>query len=309
MNRQITRHLMMIRPANFGFNEETAINNAFQQREGMEDTDRIRKDAIREFDTFVQILNVNGIDVTIIQDTDTPVKPDAVFCNNWISFHDDGTLITYPMFSALRRNERDEDIIRQLEEKFVVNRRYSFEHYEEKNMFLESTGSIVFDRMNKIAYACISPRTDIRLLDKWCVLTGYSQESFDAIDQNGDQIYHTNVLMAMGETFVVICMDAVQNNAQKKSLLQRFMNTNKAVIEISYDQMKQFAGNMLQVANDRGEKLVVMSDQAFSSLNKEQIIEIQKHANILRSPLFTIEKYGGGSARCMMAEVFLPLKK
>ena len=305
---QSTNRILMIRPANFGYNKETAENNTFQQIEGAEHVESIKKAACNEFDTFVEILSTNGIEVEVVQDSKTPVKPDAVFPNNWLSMHEDGTIITYPMFAVSRRTERDERIIDFLAEKYSISRRYSFDHYEDEAMFLEGTGSMIFDRTNKIVYACLSPRTDIRLLDKFCVLMSCTKEVFHATDDEGHDIYHTNVMMAIGETFVVICLEAVRDTKEKKQLISSFFKTNKAIIEISIDQMKHFAANMLEVINKTGQRFLVMSEQAFGSLRRKQIEDIEKHTNIIRAPLYTIEKYGGGSARCMMAEVFLPVR-
>ena len=305
MKKQITSHIMMVRPANFGFNEETAENNAFQDASAERDDENIRKNAIREFDTFVEILRTNGIKVEVVQDSKEPVKTDAVFPNNWISFHEDGTVITYPMFSKIRRAERQESIIDQIASSYTVSNRYSFEQYEEEDSFLEGTGSMILDRENNIVYACLSDRTDIKILDKWCVLMNYRKVVFQAVDESDVPIYHTNVMMSLGETFAIICLESVRSEEEQRELLASFMQTGKSVIEISLAQMNAFAGNMLQVSNRLGSTFLVMSEKAFQSLEKEQLEEIEKHTQILRAPLNTIETYGGGSARCMMAEIFL----
>ena len=305
-NKQLTDTLLMIRPASFGFNHETAGNNAFQDSDGAEAVEVIRNKAIIEFDAFVVKLRKAGIKVIVIQDDDNIIKPDAIFPNNWISFHQDGSVITYPMLAANRRLERQEDYIYQISHTHRVLHRHHLESYETKGLILEGTGSLVLDRQHRMAYACLSPRTDIELLNKWCTLRSYKSCSFHAVDRDGLPIYHTNVLMTMGQHFVVICLDAVQDANEKKSLLSAFLRTQKKVIDITIDQMYAFAGNMLQVINADGIPYVIMSEQAYKSLRADQILEIEASAKILFSPIYTIEKYGGGSARCMMAEVFLP---
>lgn len=305
-NKQNTSQLLMVRPANFGFNEETAENNSFQ-RKSSQSADEIQKTALKEFDDFVGALRNVGIQVTVIQDSEDPPKPDAIFPNNWVSFHEDNSVITYPMFSPKRRLERKESIIDEVETHFKIDNRYSLEQYEDKNQFLEGTGSMVLDRANRIVYACLSPRTDIKLIDKFCVLKGYQPIHFKA-QSEGVDIYHTNVLMAMGEDCVVICLDAIPNIDERKIVENKFEQTGKEIIEITQAQMNSFAGNMLEVENADGKKYMIMSQQALNSLKVAQITAIEKYAKILSSPIPTIEKLGGGSARCMMAEIFLAKK-
>ena len=299
----------MVRPANFGFNEETATNNAFQTLDTSLNTLEISKKAIEEFDAFVEKLKNAGVNVIVAEDTSKPIKPDAIFPNNWMTTHDDGTIITYPMYAPVRRLERNELIIDQITEQFELKSRKHLEHFEDSNRYLEGTGSMILDRVNKIVFACLSPRTDELLLDKFCELTDYQKMIFHAVDNNDQDIYHTNVMMALGETFVIICMDTIKNETEHKEILQCFSKTGKEVIEISNKQMLAFAGNMLQLRNDKNETLLVMSEQAFQSLESAQIEAIERHTNILYSPINTIETYGGGSTRCMMAEVFLPLRQ
>ncbi|MFN0014502.1 MAG: citrulline utilization hydrolase CtlX [Saprospiraceae bacterium] len=306
--RQTTRHILMVRPTNFGFNEETAANNAFQSRDGRLSPDAMRQKAVEEFDAFVQRLRDAGVDVLVAQDSPTPVKPDAVFPNNWATFHQEGLLITYPMFAPTRRRERDEAVLQvALNAGFRAEQRVHLENHEDANLFLEGTGSIIFDHQNRLAYACLSPRTDAGLLDELCQKIGYQKVVFHAVDANGQDIYHTNVMMAMGETFVVICLDTVRDTQERRMLEQRFQETGKEIISITLDQMNAFAGNMLQVRNDRDETLLVLSEQAFRSLLPDQIQALEHHTRLLHAPIDTIETYGGGSARCMMAEVFMPL--
>lgn len=305
---QTTGHILMIRPSHFGFNEETAKNNSFQQKDDSLDAVSVSEKAIREFDDFVAVLRSKGIQVIVIQDTDQPVKPDAVFPNNWVSFHEDGLVLTYPMYSANRRIERRQDIIEGLKEKFLVTKDYTFQHYEEEDLFLEGTGSLILDRENKIAYANLSPRTDLRLLDKWCVLTGYRKVHFLAKDRSGKDIYHTNVMMALGHNFCIICLDCIPASPEKEMLIRTLTDSHKEIIEITVDQMEHFAGNMLEVNNADGQYFLVMSTTAKKSLTEKQIASIERHAEIITGHIPTIETFGGGSVRCMMAEVFLPLK-
>ncbi len=299
----------MVRPARFGYNPETAASNAFQVYDDSMTPEEISATAREEFDQFVAVLREAGVQVWVVEDTPEPPKPDAVFPNNWVTFHNDGTVITYPMYAPQRRLERREDIIRYIGSHFHIERRIKLERYEAKARFLEGTGSMVLDRQHRIVYACSSPRTDEFLLDEFCRLMGYEKEFFRATDARGQEIYHTNVMMAVGETFVVICLEAVADDYAANRLIDRFYATNKEIVEISYRQMMSFAGNMLQVHNDRGERLLVMSDQACHSLTDAQIRQLEKHCRLVHSPIDTIETYGGGSARCMMAEIFLPEKE
>ena len=308
MRQQTTPHILMVRPANFGFNPETAENNAFQSRDHLLSADEMRRNAMLEFDRFVETLRAAGVDVIVAEDTAQPVKPDAVFPNNWVTFHQEGHIITYPMNAESRRLERSEAIISLvLENGFApTGERKHFEDAEAQQIFLEGTGSIIFDHQYKLAYACLSPRTDADLLEKLCQFLGYKKVVFHAVDGNGQDIYHTNVMMALGETFVVICLDTVRDTEERAMLESTFAETGKAVINISLEQMNKFAGNMLQVRNRQGELLLVMSEQAYKSLNAQQISTLEQHTRLLHSDIKTIETYGGGSARCMMAEVFLP---
>ncbi|MCB0534503.1 MAG: amidinotransferase [Lewinellaceae bacterium] len=307
MRKQTTRHILMVRPANFGFNEETAASNAFQRREGAQETDIIRTKAVQEFDAFVQKLRAAGVDVIVAKDSPRPIKPDAVFPNNWATFHQEGFVVTYPMYAPTRRRERRRQVIDTvLKAGFTAERRINLEFNEKINRFLEGTGSIIFDHLNRLAYACVSPRTDAGLLDELCALLNYRKVVFHAVDGNGQEIYHTNVMMAMGETFVVICLDTVTVPAERNLLKQTFRETGKEVVAITLTQMNAFAGNMLQVRNDQEQTILVMSDQAYRSLKPAQIKTLERHTQLLHSPINTIETYGGGSARCMMAEVFLP---
>ncbi len=299
----------MVRPARFGFNPETAENNSFQQNDNSLTNDEIAQKAIEEFDNFVAKLKAEDINVDVFQDLDDPNTPDAVFPNNWITFHSDGTIISYPMYAPIRRLERRRDIVDDIEKMFTISKDYTFEQYEDQGLFLEGTGSLILDRENKIAYAALSPRTNVQLLDKWCLLMGYTKVNFLAVDRNEEPIYHTNVMMALGEDFVVICLDSIRDNDEKNAVLNFFEKTNKKVIDISYDQMESFAGNMLQLRSNNGLTHLVMSSTARKSLQPDQIDQIEKFTNILVGDIPTIETYGGGSVRCMIAENFLTRKK
>lgn len=305
---QSTNKIMMVRPSAFGYNAETAENNTYQQRPDGDDELTIAAQAVVEFDNFVKALQEAGVDVIVIQDSVDPPKPDAVFPNNWVSFHEDNVLISYPMFSPKRRLERREEILDEIGQSFEIERRYSFEFAEEDDMYLEGTGSMVLDRINKVVYACLSPRTNVKVLDRFCLLMEYEKEVFHAVDENGVDIYHTNVLMALGTKFAVICLEAITDETERASVQKRLEKTGREVVEISYKQKNAFAGNMLEVRNKSGETFIVMSEAAKSSLNKDQLEKLSKYGRLISVAIPTIEKYGGGSVRCMMAEIFLDEK-
>ncbi len=298
----------MVRPANFGYNAQTATNNSFQNSEGADDYAAIKEKAKAEFEGFAERLRENGVNVVVVEDTVEPVKPDAIFPNNWVSFHENGEVFLYPMYAENRRLERRRDIVDSLSHDFEVNNVVDLSLHEADSRFLEGTGSMIIDRVNHVVYACISPRTDEDLFYKYCETIGFQPVAFHSVDRQGGDIYHTNVVMAIGETFVVICMESVHDENERELLYQCFEDTEKEVIEISLEQLEHFAGNMLQVRNVEGDTFLVMSEQALSSLNTMQVNQIQQHTNILHAPLYTIETFGGGSARCMLAEVFLPKK-
>ena len=295
----------MIRPVNFGFNEETSASNAFQNRNA--DKNGVNERAQREFDGMVNTLRENGVDVTVIEDTPEPYTPDSVFPNNWVSFHADGNIFLYPMQAENRRLERREDIIAQLEDCFKVGHIIDLSRFERENKFLEGTGSMVLDRQNKIAYACISPRTNREVLNLFCEQAGYTAVSFDATDEHGKAIYHTNVLMCIGSKFAVICLDSIPNPHEKVVVTESLKSTQKEIVGISFVQMNHFAGNMLEVKNTKGETLIVMSQNAYNALFEEQKSILQKYGKLVYADINTIDTNGGGSARCMMAEVHLPV--
>ncbi len=294
----------MVRPKNFGYNAETAENNAFQSSEGANEVDRIKQSALEEFDNMVKTLERHDIKVIVVEDTETPLKSDAVFPNNWFSTHSNGNIITYPMNAESRRAERREDIVDKLTLDYGYKKRYGFEYLEEDEQFLEGTGSMILDRDNRVVYACISPRTDIKALDKFAVLQNFEKIIFHATDGEGQLIYHTNVMMALGIDFVVICMDSIQDSTEKESVLDKLNATGKELIDISIEQMNHFAGNMLQVRSQLGEPYLIMSQEAYDSLTGAQLEQIAKRTKYISIPIPVIEKYGGGSVRCMMAEIF-----
>jgi len=301
-DRQTTSHLLMIRPVHFHFNEQTAVNNAFQQKG---DSAEVEKKAIQEFDDFIALLRNSGVDVTVIQDTPTPPTPDSIFPNNWISFHEPSTIVLYPMYAVNRRAERKPHILEVLQEKFRIQTTLDFTEKEKTNQFLEGTGSMVLDRTNRIAYACLSPRTDAALFQDWCTKMNFRACVFHSVDQHGGAIYHTNVMMCVADRYVIICLDSIHDKKEKEEVSTWIRSTGKEIIEINYEQMNHFAGNMLQVENQSGNRFLVMSRQAYLALHDVQRKKIEQFNPILSSSLDTIEQNGGGSARCMMAEIFL----
>jgi hypothetical protein len=304
MTNQSTSNILMIRPVAFGFNTQTAQSNAFQNRDA--DQQLVQQKAQQEFDGFVATLKSNGVNVTVVNDTIEPHTPDSIFPNNWISFHDNGDIFLYPMQAKNRRLERREDIIRQLEESFKANHVIDLSKFELKDQFLEGTGSMVLDRENKIAYACLSPRTNTEVLKAFCDYTGYKAVTFNAFDQRAQAIYHTNVLMAIGSQFAVICLDSIPNMPEKEMVIASLKESRKEIIEITFEQMNSFAGNMLEVKNTAGKTLIVMSQTAYLSLTDEQQTALEKYGKLVYADINNIETNGGGSARCMIAEVHLP---
>jgi hypothetical protein len=303
---QTTSNILMIRPVGFKFNIQTAGNNKFQQ---ISENGNVQNQALKEFDDFAALLRSNDVEVTIIDDTLQPETPDSIFPNNWISFHDNGEVLLYPMFSENRRLERRIDIIEQIRKSFIINKITDLSIYESKHLYLEGTGSLVLDREQRIAYACLSLRTDQQVLEDFCSRTGYSAVIFNAQDANDFPIYHTNVMMCIATQFAVVCLDSVPDHMEKNEIKRSLTNSGKEIIEISIEQMNHFAGNMLELQNNKAASLLVMSEQAFLSLNNDQITRLEKYSKLIYSPLYTIEKNGGGSARCMLAEIHLKKMK
>ncbi|MFT6134762.1 MAG: hypothetical protein ACJAZM_001256 [Cyclobacteriaceae bacterium] len=299
----------MVKPVQFHRNEQTAVNNYFQQEVDGVSNDQIQKNALEEFDLFVDKLRLNKVHVEVFVDTTSSETPDSIFPNNWFTMHDDGLIIKYPMFAENRRKERRDDIIEQLRKQFVVNNIYSFSDWENSGMFLEGTGSLILDRPNKVAYAAISERTSLEVLNDFCSKTNYVPVTFDAlqtVDGKRLAIYHTNVMMSVGENFAVVCLDCIDDPVERAKVEFNLKRTGKEIIRISEQQVKNFAGNILQVRNANGSPIIVMSQAANQAFTSKQLRGLEKQGQILNSPIPTIEKYGGGGVRCMMAEIFLP---
>ena len=311
--RQITDTILMIRPVAFRMNEQTAVNNYYQKVIDSLLPETVNAKAQQEFDAFVEKLKAVGVNVVVVDDTTDTDTPDSVFPNNWVSFHENGDVALYPMFAENRRNERREEILDLLEEKgFTIENIVDYTSAEEDNIFLEGTGSIVLDRQNQKAYCALSPRADEELLIEFCEDFEYTPiifEAYQTVDGERKLIYHTNVMMCVGETFAVICADCIDDKKERKMVLDNLKQDGKEVILLTEAQLNNFAGNMLQVRGADNKSYLVMSDSARQVLTKDQVAKIEKHTEILTANLDTIEACGGGSARCMMAEVFLPTKQ
>lgn len=301
-----TRELLMVRPSRFSHNPETSESNAFQNADSTDRSEEISRLASMEFDHMVELLRSNGVTVHVFDDSPVPPKPDAVFPNNWISFHADGRIITYPMMAESRQREVRQDILRFAMDHWGFRHVLRLDARAKNGHFLEGTGSLVLDRPSRLAYACLGPRTDKDLMLEWCSLNGFEPVMFMASDSNGLPIYHTNVLMGLGDGFAVLCVEAIPDPLERQAVISCIENSGKSVVPISMGQMEHFAGNMLQVLNQSGQPILVMSEQARQSLRQDQLESLGQHAHLLPISLWTIERYGGGSARCMMAEVFRP---
>lgn len=300
----------MIRPVSFRMNEQTAVNNYYQKVLESLTPETVQFKALQEFDDFVEKLKAVGVNVIVINDTIETDTPDSIFPNNWISFHENGDVALYPMFAENRRLERREDILETLEELgYQINNVVDYTSAEEEKIYLEGTGSLLLDRANGKAYCALSPRADEDLLIEFCEDFEFTPVSFVAnqtLNEKRVPIYHTNVMMCLGEKFSVICLDSIDDKKERKDVIKHLKEDKKEIIAITEEQVNNFAGNMLQVLGSNNKRYIVMSNSAFESLNKQQINQLEKHGNILYSSLDTIEACGGGSARCMMAEVFLP---
>ncbi len=294
----------MIRPAAFGFNEETAADNYFQTNPGISAA-VLQQKALEEFDNMVAMLRRHDIEVMVIEDTATPAKPDAVFPNNWLATSPGGVLAIFPMCAPSRRPEKRDDILQQLAKEFIVNDLQDWSEYEVEGRFLEGTGSMVIDHDNKMIYASASERTSIPVLEKYAAANGYQAIVFVAMDKNGHPVYHTNLVMALGHAFCVLCEEAIEEEWELIAVRQLLESTGHIIIPISREQLHRFAGNMLEVKNANGENYLVLSQTAFDSLRKEQKQMLEAYAKLLPIPVPTIEAVEGGSVRCMMAEIFL----
>ncbi len=309
--RQITDTLLMVRPVAFRMNEQTAVNNYFQ--EGLHlANEKINKKAQDEFDAFVEKLRAVGVHVIVVDDDEKLDTPDSIFPNNWVTFHEDATAALYPLFAENRRRERRAEVFEKIEEEgYVIKNVVDYTSAEDEELFLESTGSMILDRVNEKAYCALSPRANEELLIEFCEdfeLTPVIFIAYQDVDGRRMPIYHTNVMMCLAENFAVICLDSIDDPKERKNVVRHLKIDGKEIIEISEAQMHRYAGNMLQVSGEDGKKYLVMSKSAHDSLLPTQIAAIEKHCEILSSNLETIETCGGGSARCMMAEIFLPKK-
>ena len=294
--------ILMVRPFQFYFNQQTAANNFFQSNINIENANEI---AIAEFDAMVEKLRAHQIKVNVVQDTKDPSTPDSIFPNNWVSTHTNGTLCLYPMYAENRRAERKSSVIEFLQSNYKIENTLDLTDLEKEGIFLEGTGSMVLDHQNKIAYGCLSERLDKEAFISWCDKMQFKPIAFKAVDDKAQPIYHTNVLMCMGNQFVVICLDSIPNEQERQMLLDSFARTNKEVIEISQDQLNHFAGNMLQVFDITEKPHLIMSEQAYKSLHTAQLKSLEKYNPLLPISIPTIEALGGGSTRCMMAEIYL----
>lgn len=300
-------NILMIRPAAFGFNAETASNNHFQSLPVI-DTALQQELACMEFDAMVAKLRQHQIQVTIIEDTATPPKPDAIFPNNWLSTSPEGKVFVYPMYAPVRRAEKRDDIIDYLGRQYLVKSLQDWSEFETEGKFLEGTGSMIMDHDNKLIYACISERSNPAVLEKFASANGYQAIVFLATDKEGKPVYHTNVVMALGEKFCVLCEEAIEEEWELIAVRQLLESTGHSIIPITRNQMYNYAGNMLEVKNQAGENIVVLSQSAHDSLTAEQQKKLAGFAKMLTVSIPTIEQAGGGSVRCMMAEVFLDKK-
>ena len=308
--QQTTNTIVMVRPVNFRMNEQTAVNNYYQQELSGSLPATINAKAQREFDHLVVKLQENGVEVIVVNDTENPNTPDSIFPNNWISFHQNGDVALYPMFAENRRLERREDLLETLEEKgFVIENVVDYTEAETEEIFLEGTGSMILDRQNQKAYCALSPRADEELFIEFCEDFEYTPVVFTAnqtVNKKRAAIYHTNVMMCIAEQYAIICLASIDDKKERKNVLKHLKENQKEVITITEDQINAFAGNMLQVKGKNNQQFLVMSSSAYQSLSKEQLQKIEKYNTIIHSSLDVIETCGGGSARCMMAEVFLP---
>lgn len=305
MEKFKTSKVLMVRPICFGFNEETAVNNYYQQNDGAASND-IQSKALIEFDNMVEKLKANGVDVRVLQDTKDPYTPDSIFPNNWFSTHKD-ILVLYPMFAKNRRLERREDI-RDLIDEYGKIKKIDYSPKEENEIFLEGTGSLVLDRENKKAYCALSPRANETLLDEFCKDLGYKKiafSSYQTVENERKLIYHTNVMMAMGEKYAILCSECIDDFDERIKVIAELEENKKEIVFITEEQVQNFLGNAIELENDKKESLLIMSSTAYNVLTKEQKETIEKYSKIIPVDVSTIEKYGGGSARCMIAEMYI----
>ena len=309
MKNNSSNVIVMIRPKNFGLNLETANDNGFQNKNTNLTTYEVQQRALKEFDQYVAKLQSAGITVEVIEDTDDPILHDSIFPNNWFSTHDDGSLFIYPMKAKNRRLEKFGQALPFILENYQVDHQYDMAIEEAEELFLEGTGSMIFDRIHKIAYAGISERTNRHLFHEFCNKMHFTAIDFHPVDENKKPIYHTNVMLSITSDMAIICLESIHNQEERSLLLEQFERTNKTIIDITYQQMRHFCCNVLEVTSSTGEKLLTMSSKAFNAFKPQQIATIEKFCKIIHSDLNTIEDIGGGGSRCMMAEIYLKAKK
>ena len=298
---QTANKILMVRPAHFTFNEQTAENNHFQKKTSLPNlSDR----ALREFDTFVETLRKNKIEVVVVQDTIEPHTPDSIYPNNWFSTHSTRELVLYPMFAENRRKERKPHVLETIEKHFSAHKIIDLTVWEEKNRFLEGTGSMILDHNNRVAYACRSERTDDIVFEEFYTKMNSEPEIFNAYDEEGRNIYHTNVMLSIGERYAVICAESITDEKRRDNILNKLSMSKRDVIEISFEQMKSFCANIIEVRNSENDNFLIMSKTAKKAFKEEQMNILEKHCKVISSPLDSIELAGGGSARCMIAEIF-----
>ena len=311
MSQQSTSTLLMVKPYGFDYNTETAEDNHFQSGGTGLSSSEITRQALHESEAFMKKISAKGIEVIVFDDLITKETPDAVFPNNWFSTHNDGTVYLYPMFANNRRKERRQEVFDLLTQEygFSIDRIMDWSKHEDIGLFLEGTGSMILDRPNKIIYAALSERTSEELLKQYSREIGYELVAFRSY-HNAKQkevlIYHTNVMLCVAQDYCVVCLECITDLTERKTLIESLKKTNKAIVELSLDQIDHFAGNMLEAKNKANESFLIMSSRAYKAMNEAQITQIQQHSQIIHAPLTTIENYGGGSARCMLAEIFLP---
>ena len=303
----IASTILMLRPVAFGFNAETAVNNFFQSNPSI-NQEQLQQKALKEFDNMVQVLKSHDINVIVIDDTKEPIKPDAIFPNNWLSTSPEGIISVFPMYAPNRRPEKRNDILKTLKEQFIVKNVNDWSEFEMEGRFLEGTGSMVIDHDNKMIYASISERTNITVLEIFASANGFQAIVFIATDKNGKPVYHTNIMMCLGEDFAILCEEAIDEEWELIAVRQLLESTGHTIIDITREQMHSFAGNMLQLKNNKREKFLVMSQTAFDSLRKEQLRMLEAYAELLPITIPVIEEVEGGSVRCMIAELFLERK-
>lgn len=298
---QTAKKILMVRPANFAYNEETAKNNYFQKKTSLSN---LNEKALQEFDNYVDILRSNKIEVIVVQDTIEPHTPDSLYPNNWFSTHTTGELVLYPIFAKNRRLERKPHVLKAIEEQYQAHKIIDLTEWESKNRFLEGTGSLILDHNNQTVYACRSERTDDIVFEEFYTKMNYEPELFNAYDENENIIYHTNVMLSIGEQFAVICAESIIDDKRRASIINSLKKTRKDIIEISFDQMKNFCANILEVSNSENKNCLIMSEAAEKAFTDEQKEILESHCKLISVPLPVIEETGGGSARCMIAEIF-----